>query len=78
MLPELRRRPAFGRLRRLGEVDRLTHHLDVAELGMPHGLGDAEMLHLGSAKVWSMELIGPEGTPASFNSFTHCGWTSFS
>ena len=32
VLAELRRRAVFGRLRRLGKIDRLPHHLDVAKL----------------------------------------------
>src|SRR2546423_15664349 len=46
VLTELRRWPVLGGLRRVGEVDRLADHLDIAELWMPHALGNAEMLHL--------------------------------
>src|SRR5437588_7616192 len=71
VLTELRRWPVLGGLRRLGEVDRLADHLDIAELWMPHALGDAEMLHLRLGECLVDELIGPPGTPASFRSFTH-------
>src|SRR5216684_160080 len=46
MLAELRRGPELLGLRRVGEVDRLADHLDVAELGMLHRPGDAEIFHL--------------------------------
>src|SRR5438270_1818222 len=46
VLTELWRRPVFVRLRRLGEIDRLTDDPDVPEPWMPRALRNAEMLHL--------------------------------
>src|SRR5690348_2629669 len=46
VLPEVRRRPVFVGLRRLGEIDRLADHADVAELSVPHTPRDPEMLNL--------------------------------
>src|SRR5262245_22071577 len=50
MLAELRRRLHGGWLRNLAHVDWLTHHLDIAELGVPHRPCDPEVLHLRLGK----------------------------
>src|SRR4051794_38136551 len=63
VLAELRRRPVLGRLRRLREVDRLADHLDVSELGMAHGLGNAEMLHLRLGEGLIDGIDRPAGYP---------------